>query len=63
VVFDADTIKPRMPTVEQDLPGGAKRLVQKADGIAATVVNGALAFEHGVSTGDFAGQMLKGPLG
>jgi N-acyl-D-aspartate/D-glutamate deacylase len=62
VIFDADTIKPCMPTVEQDLPGGAKRLVQKADGIAATVVNGTLAFEHGVSTGDFAGQMLKGPL-
>ena len=62
VVFDADTIKPQMPTVEQDLPGGAKRLVQKADGIAATVVNGVLAFEGGQSTGDFAGQMLKGPL-
>jgi N-acyl-D-aspartate/D-glutamate deacylase len=62
VVFDADTIKPRMPTVEQDLPGGAKRLVQKADGIAATIVNGRLAFENGDSTGDFAGQVLKGPL-
>ena len=62
VVFDAHTIKPRMPTVEQDLPGGAKRLVQKADGIAATVVNGAVAFEDGESTGDYAGQVLRGPL-
>ena len=62
VVFDADTIKPQMPTVVQDLPGGAKRLVQKADGIAATVVNGKVAFENGVSTGDYAGQLLKGPL-
>ena len=62
VVFDASAIKPRMPTVEQDLPGGAKRLVQKADGIAATIVNGMLAFEGGESTGDYAGQVLKGPL-
>ncbi len=62
VVFDADTIKPQMPKVVQDLPGGAKRLVQKANGIAATVVNGAVAFENGESTGDFAGQVLRGPL-
>lgn len=62
VVFDADTIKPQMPTVVQDLPGGAKRLVQKANGIAATVVNGKVAFENGISTGDYAGQLLKGPL-
>ena len=34
VVFDADTIRPCLPTVETDLPGGARRLVQKADGIA-----------------------------
>ncbi|MEO1841627.1 MAG: amidohydrolase family protein, partial [Pseudomonadota bacterium] len=40
VVFDEATIKPRLPTVESDLPGGSRRLVQKADGIAATVVNG-----------------------
>jgi N-acyl-D-amino-acid deacylase len=45
VVFDERRIKPRLPTVEQDLPGGARRLVQKADGIAATVVNGIVAFE------------------
>ena len=46
-----------------DLPGGARRLVQKADGIAATVVNGAVAIENGEPTGDHAGQVLKGPAG
>lgn len=61
-IFDADRIKPQMPTVVQDLPGGAKRLVQKADGIAATVVNGRVAFEKGESTGQFAGGVLRGPL-
>jgi N-acyl-D-amino-acid deacylase len=62
VVFDERRIRPRLPTVEQDLPGGARRLVQKADGIAATIVNGVLALENGEATGDFAGQVLKGPL-
>ena len=62
VVFDEARIRPLLPTVEQDLPGGARRLVQKADGIAATVVNGAVAFENGEATGNYAGQVLKGRL-
>jgi N-acyl-D-aspartate/D-glutamate deacylase len=62
VVFDEEQIKPRLPTVEQDLPGGARRLVQKADGIAATIVNGTVALENGQATGDFAGRVLKGRL-
>jgi N-acyl-D-aspartate/D-glutamate deacylase len=47
-------------TVEQDLPGRARRLAQKADGIAGTIVNGAIAIENSEATGDFAGQVLKG---
>jgi len=62
VVFDEDHIRPRLPTVEQDLPGGARRLVQKADGIAATIVNGTIAMENGETTGNHAGRVLKGPL-
>lgn len=62
VLFDAERIRPRLPTVESDLPGGARRLVQKADGIAATIVNGHVAFENGAATGTFAGQVLKGKL-
>jgi N-acyl-D-amino-acid deacylase len=62
VVFDEQRIKPRLPTVEQDLPGGARRLVQKADGIAATIVNGGVALENGEATGDYAGRVLKGRL-
>jgi len=62
VVFDEAGIKPQLPTVEQDLPGGARRLVQKADGIMATIVNGAVAIENGAATGNSAGQVLKGRL-
>jgi N-acyl-D-aspartate/D-glutamate deacylase len=62
VVFDEARVRPRLPTVEHDLPGGARRLVQKADGIAATVVNGTVALDHGQPTGDYAGRVLKGRL-
>ena len=33
VLFEEDRIRPQLPTVEKDLPGGARRLVQKAEGI------------------------------
>src|SRR5580658_3663752 len=45
-----------------DLPGGARRLVQKADGITATIVNGVVAIENGQVTGNSGGQVLKGRL-
>ena len=51
-----------MPSVKQDLPGGARRLAQKADGIVATIVNGTVTLENGTATGEFPGQVLKGPL-
>lgn len=62
VLFDEEKIKPCLPSVEQDLPGGARRLVQKADGITATIVNGKVTMENGNATGELPGQMLKGPL-
>src|SRR5271170_1459429 len=62
VVFDEAGVKPQLPTVETDLPGGARRLVQQADGIMATVVNGVVAIENGVATGNSGGQVLKGRL-
>ena len=63
VVFDADTVRPCLPTVETDLPGGARRLVQKAEGIAATVVNGVATFRNGESTGAYPGQVINANLG
>jgi len=61
VLFDEDRVKPAMPTVETDLPGGARRLVQKAEGIAAIVVNGQVTVENGKATGSVPGQLLRGP--
>jgi len=62
VLFEENGIRPCLPTVERDLPGGARRLVQKAKGIKATLVNGAVAFEDGEATGAYAGTVLKGRL-
>ncbi|MCW5738140.1 MAG: amidohydrolase family protein [Enhydrobacter sp.] len=62
LLFEEDRIRPQLPTVEKDLPGGARRLVQKAEGIKATLVNGAVAFENGEATDARAGTVLKGKL-
>jgi len=61
VLFDEVRVRPAMPTVETDLPGGARRLVQKAEGIAAVVVNGQVTLENGDATGRMPGALLRGP--
>src|SRR2546430_677062 len=50
LVFDPDTIAPEMPEVVHDLPAGARRLVQRARGISATVVNGETVLRDGKPT-------------
>jgi N-acyl-D-aspartate/D-glutamate deacylase len=62
MVFDPDTVGPEMPEVVNDLPGGAKRLVQRARGISATVVNGEILLRDGKHTGALPGRLLRGPL-
>ncbi len=62
LVFDPDTIAPEMPEVARDLPAGARRLVQRSRGIAATVVNGEIVLRDGKPTGALPGQLLRGAL-
>ncbi len=62
VVFDPDTVGPEMPEVVHDLPAGARRLVQRARGFAATVVNGEVVLRDGKPTGALPGRLLRGPL-
>ncbi|MBI2207092.1 MAG: amidohydrolase family protein [Candidatus Rokubacteria bacterium] len=62
VVFDPDRVAPEMPDVVYDLPAGARRLVQKARGYAATVVNGEVVLRDGTPTGALPGRLLRGPL-
>lgn len=61
-VFDPARVAPNMPTIETDLPAGAKRLKQTSAGIRATVVSGQVVLRDGVHTGALPGQLLRGPL-
>jgi N-acyl-D-amino-acid deacylase len=60
-IFDADTIAPLMPRVVEDLPGGVKRIDQRAAGITTTIVNGRVLVRDGQATDDRPGQLLRAP--
>jgi N-acyl-D-aspartate/D-glutamate deacylase len=62
LVFDPDRVAPLMPEVVDDLPAGARRLRQKAEGFAASVVNGEIVLRDGEPTGARPGRLLRGPL-
>lgn len=61
VIFDPATVSPRLPQVTHDLPAGARRLKQKADGFLASIVNGQVVLRDGEHTGALPGQLLRGP--
>jgi N-acyl-D-aspartate/D-glutamate deacylase len=62
VVFDPATVRECEPEMVNDLPGGEKRLIQKATGIKTTVVNGKVLVEDGEHTGGYPGRVLgNGP--
>ena len=61
-IFDPDSIEPRMPEVVNDLPSGAKRLKQYAQGMLATIVAGEVVLKENQHTGALPGQLLRGPL-
>ena len=59
VVFDPATIGPRLPEVVHDLPAGAKRLKQTANGIRHTIVNGQILLTDNEPTGANPGRLLR----
>jgi N-acyl-D-amino-acid deacylase len=62
IVFDPDKIAPMLPTLDHDLPAGARRLKQKATGLKTTIVNGQVLLKNNEHTGALPGQLLRGPL-
>ena len=62
IVFDAEKIAPMLPTLDHDLPAGARRLKQKATGLKTTIVNGQVLLKNNEHTGALPGQLLRGPL-
>ena len=59
VIFDPDTIGPRLPEVVHDLPAEAIRLKQTADGIKNTIVNGEVVLTDNEYGGATPGQLLR----
>jgi N-acyl-D-aspartate/D-glutamate deacylase len=58
-IFDPATVAPDLPRVAFDLPGGARRLVQGAQGYKATIVNGQLLMRDNQPTEARPGQLLR----
>jgi N-acyl-D-aspartate/D-glutamate deacylase len=60
-LIDLDRLHLHAPEVAHDLPSGGRRLVQRADGYAATIVNGTVVYRNGLPTGALPGRLVRGP--
>jgi N-acyl-D-aspartate/D-glutamate deacylase len=58
-VIDFDRLGVRLPEIVHDLPSGARRIVQRADGYVATVVAGEVTQREGVDTGARPGRVVR----
>ena len=58
-VIDAEHLHLHAPEFAHDLPGGAGRLVQRADGYVATIVSGEVTRRNGVDTGARPGRLVR----
>jgi N-acyl-D-amino-acid deacylase len=58
-VVDLDRLRLHHPELRHDLPAGGKRLVQRVDGYAATIVSGTPVFENGQDTGARPGRLVR----
>ncbi|TFG96099.1 MAG: D-aminoacylase [Myxococcales bacterium] len=59
-VIDLEKLRLGLPELAFDLPAGAKRLIQRAQGYEATIVNGQVTFRNGDSTGALPGRLVRG---
>ncbi len=59
VLFNPQTVRECEPEMVNDLPGGEKRLIQRAIGVKTTMVNGAILVQDGEHTGTFPGRVLR----
>jgi N-acyl-D-aspartate/D-glutamate deacylase len=59
-LIDHQRLQLHRPELVADLPGGASRLIQKADGYVATINSGLVTIDHGEDTGARPGVLLRG---
>lgn len=58
-VIDYERLKLHAPELRFDLPAGGKRLVQRADGYSATIINGIVSYRDGEATGALPGRLVR----
>ena len=61
-MIDLDRLRVAAPHPVHNLPGGGRRLEQKAEGYRATIVSGAVTYRDGEATGALPGKLVRGPL-
>ena len=59
-VIDFDALSLALPELVHDLPGGARRLIQRADGYRSTFVAGEETMRDGEETGARPGKLVRG---
>ena len=59
-IIDHDRLRVHPPAVLYDLPAGGRRLVQRCEGYAATIVSGVPVRLHGAPTGQLPGRLIRG---
>jgi N-acyl-D-aspartate/D-glutamate deacylase len=59
-VIDFDALQLHPPQIAFDLPGGAQRFIQRADGYRYTIVHGQVVQESGEDTGARPGRLIRG---
>ena len=57
-VIDLDVLRLHPPEVVYDLPTGGRRLLQRAEGYAATIVSGTVVYRNGEATGALPGRLV-----
>ncbi|MEZ4334262.1 MAG: amidohydrolase family protein [Myxococcota bacterium] len=59
-LIDFDRLELELPEVTPDLPTGARRVLQRGKGYAATLVAGEITFREGEPTGARPGRLIRG---
>jgi N-acyl-D-aspartate/D-glutamate deacylase len=60
-IIDYERLRWHAPTVQFDLPGGGRRIDQKASGYVATIVSGEIIVRDDLPTGRLPGKLVRGP--
>jgi N-acyl-D-amino-acid deacylase len=60
-LIDFDNLRMDAPEMVYDLPGGGRRLIQRASGYKYTIAAGEVTFQDGEPSGAMPGKLIRGP--